>query len=134
MAVIRFESVINCPFDNHKAASMLFRGVNLICSFAPPAISSKGSLAICLKPKRRSKNQITFLFIPVFNKTVETLYRMIRNNQLSCIGNHTFAGMSTIRHLSLYGNQVSTVLAGAFSSMTSLSTLYVYCVVCCQQP
>lgn len=52
--------------------------------------------------------------------------RMLRSNQISCIDNSTFTGLSSVRLLSLYDNRISSIAPGAFSTLHSLSTMWVY--------
>lgn len=49
--------------------------------------------------------------------------RMLRNNRISCIHNDSFTGLRSVRLLSLYDNQISTIAPGAFDTLQSLSTL-----------
>lgn len=51
--------------------------------------------------------------------------RMLRSNQISCIDNSTFTGLSSVRLLSLYDNRISSIAPGAFSTLHSLSTMWV---------
>ncbi|KAK2115548.1 hypothetical protein P7K49_006174 [Saguinus oedipus] len=48
---------------------------------------------------------------------------MLRSNRISCVGNDSFIGLSSVRLLSLYDNQITTVAPGAFDTLHSLSTL-----------
>ncbi|TNN71389.1 Slit 2 protein [Liparis tanakae] len=48
---------------------------------------------------------------------------MLRSNQISCIDNSTFTGLSSVRLLSLYDNRISSIAPGAFSTLHSLSTI-----------
>lgn len=48
---------------------------------------------------------------------------MLRNNRISCIHNDSFTGLRSVRLLSLYDNQISTIAPGAFDTLQSLSTL-----------
>ncbi|KAJ8393902.1 hypothetical protein AAFF_G00056310 [Aldrovandia affinis] len=47
---------------------------------------------------------------------------MLRSNQMSCVDNTTFTGLSSVRLLSLYDNRISTI-ARAFTTLHSLSTI-----------
>jgi len=49
--------------------------------------------------------------------------RMLRSNRVSCVGNDSFTGLSSVRLLSLYDNQITTVAPGSFDTLHSLSTL-----------
>lgn len=49
--------------------------------------------------------------------------RMLRSNRISCVGNDSFTGLGSVRLLSLYDNQITTVAPGAFGTLHSLSTL-----------
>lgn len=49
--------------------------------------------------------------------------RMLRSNRISCVGNDSFIGLSSVRLLSLYDNQITTIAPGAFDTLHSLSTL-----------
>ncbi|XP_045076547.1 slit homolog 2 protein-like, partial [Coregonus clupeaformis] len=49
--------------------------------------------------------------------------RMLRSNQLGCVDNTTFTGLSSVRLLSLYDNRISTIAPGAFTTLHSLSTM-----------
>ena len=53
------------------------------------------------------------------------LFRMLRNNRISCIHNNSFTGLYNVRLLSLYDNQLTTITPGAFDTLQTLSTLYV---------
>lgn len=53
---------------------------------------------------------------------------MLRSNQISCIDNTTFTGLSSVRLLSLYDNRISSIAPGAFSTLHSLSTMWVLSV------
>lgn len=48
---------------------------------------------------------------------------MLRSNRISCVGNSSFVGLSSVRLLSLYDNQITSVNPGAFDTLHSLSTL-----------
>lgn len=48
---------------------------------------------------------------------------MLRSNLVSCVGNDTFAGLSSVRLLSLYDNRITTITPGAFTTLVSLSTM-----------
>lgn len=48
---------------------------------------------------------------------------MLRSNLVSCVSNDTFAGLSSVRLLSLYDNRISTITPGAFATLVSLSTM-----------
>uniref|UniRef100_A0A4W5JTS2 Uncharacterized protein n=1 Tax=Hucho hucho TaxID=62062 RepID=A0A4W5JTS2_9TELE len=48
---------------------------------------------------------------------------MLRSNQLGCVDNTTFTGLSSVRLLSLYDNRISTIAPGAFTTLHSLSTM-----------
>ena len=50
---------------------------------------------------------------------------MLRSNQISCIDNSTFTGLSSVRLLSLYDNGISSITPGAFFTLHSLSTMWV---------
>ncbi len=50
---------------------------------------------------------------------------MLRSNQISCVDNATFTGLSSVRLLSLYDNRISTIAPGAFNTLHSLSTMWV---------
>lgn len=49
--------------------------------------------------------------------------RMLRSNLISCVSNDTFAGLSSVRLLSLYDNRITTITPGAFTTLVSLSTM-----------
>lgn len=49
--------------------------------------------------------------------------RMLRSNQIGCVDNTTFTGLSSVRLLSLYDNRISTIAPGAFTTLHSLSTM-----------
>lgn len=49
--------------------------------------------------------------------------RMLRSNLISCVNNDTFAGLSSVRLLSLYDNRITTITPGAFTTLVSLSTM-----------
>ncbi|KAG9479676.1 hypothetical protein GDO78_011612 [Eleutherodactylus coqui] len=48
---------------------------------------------------------------------------MLRSNHITCVSNDSFTGLSSVRLLSLYDNQIVTVAPGAFDTLHSLSTL-----------
>ncbi|KAK1886703.1 Slit like 1 protein [Dissostichus eleginoides] len=48
---------------------------------------------------------------------------MLRNNKISCIHNGSFTGLGNVRLLSLYDNQLSTILPGAFDTLPNLNLL-----------
>lgn len=50
-------------------------------------------------------------------------FRMLRSNRITCVGNDSFIGLSSVRLLSLYDNQITTIAPGAFDTLHSLSTL-----------
>lgn len=50
---------------------------------------------------------------------------MLRNNKISCLHNGSFTGLSNVRLLSLYDNQLSVILPGTFDALPNLSTLSV---------
>lgn len=57
-------------------------------------------------------------------RTADTSFlRMLRSNRVSCVGNDSFTGLSSVRLLSLYDNQITTVAPGSFDTLHSLSTL-----------
>lgn len=49
--------------------------------------------------------------------------RMLRNNRIGCVHNSSFTGLTNVRLLSLYDNQLGSVLPGAFDALPHLSTL-----------
>uniref|UniRef100_A0A8B9L9Q5 Slit homolog 3 (Drosophila) n=1 Tax=Astyanax mexicanus TaxID=7994 RepID=A0A8B9L9Q5_ASTMX len=61
----------------------------------------------------------------------EILYNTMRtliilgdpHNQITCVDNATFTGLSSVRLLSLYDNRISTIAPGAFNTLHSLSTI-----------
>lgn len=73
-------------------------------------------LSHCLH-KRFSNSHITDSFaFPCANS-------MLRSNKISCVSNSSFVGLSSVRLLSLYDNQITSVNPGAFDTLHSLSTL-----------
>lgn len=52
------------------------------------------------------------------------LFRMLRNNKISCVHNDSFTGLHNVRLLSLYDNQLTTITPGAFDTLQTLSTLW----------
>lgn len=50
---------------------------------------------------------------------------MLRNNRIGCVHNGSFAGLANVRLLSLYDNQLSSILPGALDPLPNLSTLSV---------
>lgn len=48
---------------------------------------------------------------------------MLRSNRVSCVSNSSFVGLSSVRLLSLYDNQITSMNPGAFDTLHSLSTL-----------
>lgn len=48
---------------------------------------------------------------------------MLRSNHISCVSNSSFVGLSSVRLLSLYDNQITSMSPGAFDTLHSLSTL-----------
>uniref|UniRef100_A0A8C6T266 Slit homolog 2 (Drosophila) n=1 Tax=Neogobius melanostomus TaxID=47308 RepID=A0A8C6T266_9GOBI len=48
---------------------------------------------------------------------------MLRSNRISCVSNSSFVGLSSVRLLSLYDNQITSMNPGAFDTLHSLSTL-----------
>lgn len=51
------------------------------------------------------------------------LSSMLRSNRISCVSNSSFVGLSSVRLLSLYDNQITSMNPGAFDTLHSLSTL-----------
>lgn len=51
---------------------------------------------------------------------------MLRSNRISCVSNSSFVGLSSVRLLSLYDNQITSINPGAFDTLHSLSTLWVH--------
>lgn len=51
------------------------------------------------------------------------LFRMLRNNKISCVHNDSFTGLHNVRLLSLYDNQLTSITPGAFDTLQALSTL-----------
>lgn len=62
------------------------------------------------------------LMLSLHNNVLLSL-RMLRSNRISCVGNDSFIGLSSVRLLSLYDNQITTIAPGAFDTLHSLSTL-----------
>lgn len=60
---------------------------------------------------------------PLFPHTRPAPCRMLRSNMISCVNNDTFAGLSSVRLLSLYDNRITTITPGAFTTLVSLSTM-----------
>lgn len=61
--------------------------------------------------------------MPVLSHPRPSPCRMLRSNLISCVSNDTFAGLSSVRLLSLYDNRISTITPGAFTTLVSLSTM-----------
>lgn len=64
----------------------------------------------------------------IFNPTLSLCVRvtsMLRSNRISCVSNSSFVGLSSVRLLSLYDNQITSMNPGAFDTLHSLSTLWV---------
>ena len=55
---------------------------------------------------------------------ISFLFRMLRNNKISCVHNDSFTGLHNVRLLSLYDNQLTTINPGAFDTLQTLSTLW----------
>lgn len=58
-----------------------------------------------------------------FRNKISSFFRMLRSNRISCVGNDSFIGLGSVRLLSLYDNQITTIAPGAFDTLHSLSTL-----------
>lgn len=68
--------------------------------------------------------KIECLMLYVYNNVLSFPHlRMLRSNRISCVGNDSFIGLSSVRLLSLYDNQITTIAPGAFDTLHSLSTL-----------
>lgn len=72
-----------------------------------------------------------YLFMFFFCKINSTVYlfcvcSMLRSNRISCVSNSSFVGLSSVRLLSLYDNQITSMNPGAFDTLHSLSTLWVH--------
>lgn len=67
--------------------------------------------------------KIGCLIFYLHNDVVFFSLRMLRSNRISCVGNDSFTGLSSVRLLSLYDNQITTIAPGAFDTLHSLSTL-----------
>lgn len=61
--------------------------------------------------------------IPVLPHPHLSPCRMLRSNLITCVSNDTFAGLSSVRLLSLYDNRITTITPGAFTTLVSLSTM-----------
>ncbi|OCT88505.1 hypothetical protein XELAEV_18017132mg [Xenopus laevis] len=73
---------------------------------------------------RLNDNEITVLEATgIFKKLPNLRKIMLRSNQMSCINNDTFTGLSSVRLLSLYDNRITTITPGAFDTLVSLSTI-----------
>ncbi|EPY81129.1 slit 2 isoform 2-like protein [Camelus ferus] len=73
---------------------------------------------------RLNSNEFTVLEATgIFKKLPQLRKMMLRSNRISCVGNDSFIGLSSVRLLSLYDNQITTIAPGAFDTLHSLSTL-----------
>uniref|UniRef100_A0A672MSB6 Slit homolog 3 protein-like n=1 Tax=Sinocyclocheilus grahami TaxID=75366 RepID=A0A672MSB6_SINGR len=63
-------------------------------------------------------NKLQSVISPTFKLIFHSLL-----NQISCVDNATFTGLSSVRLLSLYDNRISTIAPGAFNTLHSLSTI-----------
>lgn len=80
-------------------------------------------LCICKEGLLWSSDRRNWLILYLLNDVVFFPLRMLRSNRISCVGNDSFIGLSSVRLLSLYDNQITTIAPGAFDTLHSLSTL-----------
>lgn len=73
-----------------------------------------------------SNSHITFnlLFTFVCACLCVCVNSMLRSNRISCVSNSSFVDLSSVRLLSLYDNQITSINPGAFDTLHSLSTLW----------
>lgn len=58
----------------------------------------------------------------IFNQKYFVAFNRILNfNEIRCIQSKSFAGLKNLRVLSLHGNQLSTIPAGTFTELLSLT-------------
>lgn len=85
---------------------------------------------ICEEGLSWSSNRQKWLpMLYLHNNVLFSPLRMLRSNRISCVGNDSFTGLSSVRLLSLYDNQITTIAPGAFDTLHSLSTLWVWKIV-----
>ncbi|CAJ0965367.1 unnamed protein product [Ranitomeya imitator] len=87
---------------------------------------AKGTFAPlrAIQTLRLNNNEFTVLEATgIFKKLPQLRKLMLRSNHITCVNNDSFTGLSSVRLLSLYDNQIVTVAPGAFDTLHSLSTL-----------
>lgn len=114
----------SCPLGpglNLPLVSVLSFGGVITAYVLVPSLAVRFIFRLCRLGSRYANR------FPSVNMSICGMFvsRMLRSNQISCIDNSTFTGLSSVRLLSLYDNRISSIAPGAFSTLHSLSTMWV---------